>query len=91
MRAALRRRAEPFVSGGLSIRYDPRQVSVARPARRAHVAGADPHVSQTAVCDTPSRAPSDEPRGVSYPVSDSLSCKRRVRGPVSWDTLTDSK
>ena len=38
-------------------------------------------VSQTAVCDTPARAPSDERRRVSYPVSDSLSCKRQARGP----------
>ena len=59
--------------------------------RRRDAGVADQHVSQTAVYDTPARAPSDEPRGVSYPVSDSLSCKRRVRGPVSWDTLTDLK
>ena len=39
---------------------------------------ADQHVSQTAVCDTPSRTPSGARRRVSYPVSDSTSCIRRV-------------
>ena len=43
---------------------------------------ADQQVSQTAVCDTTARAPSDEPRSVSYPVSDSMSCRRQARGPV---------
>ena len=42
----------------------------------------DQYVSQTAVCDTPSRAPPGARRRVSYSVSDSLSCKRRARGPV---------
>ena len=40
---------------------------------------ADPRVSQTAVCDTPSRAPSGTRRRVSYPVSDSMSCRRLAR------------
>ena len=40
------------------------------------------HVSQTAVCDTPARTPSGARRRVSYPVSDSMSCKRRARGPM---------
>ena len=40
---------------------------------------ADQHVSQTAVCDTREMAPSDEPSGVSYPVSDSMSCRRRAK------------
>ena len=43
---------------------------------------ADQHVSQTAVCDTRARAPSSSRRRVSYPVSDSMSCRRRARVPV---------
>ena len=43
---------------------------------------ADPPVSQTAVCDMRTRAPSSTRRRVSYPVSDSMSCRRRARGPV---------
>ena len=39
-------------------------------------------VSQTAVCDRWAMTPSGARRRVSYPVSDSLSCKRRARGPV---------
>ena len=39
-------------------------------------------VSQTAVCDTRARTPSDERRRVSYPVSDSMSCIRLERVPV---------
>ena len=42
---------------------------------------ADQHVSQTVVCDTPARTPSNQRRRVSYPVSDSMSCRRRARGP----------
>ena len=56
-----------------------------QPARRAAApqppaAGvADQPVSQTAVCDRRARAPSDQRRRVSYPVSDSVSCIRPVQ------------
>ena len=59
-----------------------------QPARRAAApqppaAGvADQPVSQTAVCDTPARTPPGTRRRVSYPMSDSMSCRRRARGPV---------
>ena len=43
---------------------------------------ADQHVSQTAVCDTRAKTPSSTRRRVSYPMSDSMSCIRRARGPV---------
>ena len=43
---------------------------------------ADQHVSQTAVCDTRAKTPSSTRRRVSYPVSDSMSCRRRTRRPV---------
>ena len=39
---------------------------------------ADQHVSQTAVCDIRAKAPSGARRRVSYPVSDSMSCRRRA-------------
>ena len=39
---------------------------------------ADQHVSQTAVCDTPEKAPPGARRRVSYPVSDSMFCRRRA-------------
>ena len=39
--------------------------------------------SPTAVCDTQARAPSDEPSRVSYPMSDSMSCRRQHLGTVS--------
>ena len=60
-----------------------------QPARRAAApqppaAGvADQPVSQTVVCDTRARAPSGARRRVSYPVSDSLSCRRQARVPVN--------
>ena len=40
---------------------------------------ADQHVSQTAVCDTPARAPAGARRRVSYPVSFSRFCRRHVK------------
>ena len=45
---------------------------------------ADPPVSQTVVWDMRARAPSDARRRVSYPVSDSMSCRRRARVPVTY-------
>ena len=38
--------------------------------------------SPTTVYDTRAKAPSGQRRRVSYPVSDSMSCRRRARGPV---------
>ena len=49
-----------------------------RPTRATAVA--DPHVSQTAVCDRRVRAPSGERRRVSYPMSDSIYCIRPGTG-----------
>ena len=43
---------------------------------------ADQHVSQTVVWDMRARAPSDQRRCVSYPMSDSMSRIRRARVPV---------
>ena len=43
---------------------------------------ADQHVSQTLVWDIRARVPSGERCRVSYTVSDSMSCRRRARGPV---------
>ena len=42
----------------------------------------DQHVSQTAVCDRLAMAPTGQRHLVSYPVSDSMSCRRQARGPV---------
>ena len=41
-----------------------------------------PGAKALSVCDTRARAPSGTRRRVSYPVSDSMSCRRRARGPV---------
>ena len=41
---------------------------------------ADQHVSQTVVWDTQARTPSSTRRRVSYPVSDSMSCRHRANG-----------
>ena len=59
-----------------------RQVQRLGAVRLRDAGVADQHVSQTAVCDRPARAPSDQRRRVSYPVSDSMSCRRRAPGPV---------
>ena len=41
------------------------------------------HVSQTVVCDMRAMTPSGARRRVSYPMSDSLSCRRRANEPPS--------
>ena len=49
---------------------------------------ADQHVSQTVVCDTRARTPSGARRRVSYPVSDSMSCRRRAKSRARKPVLT---
>ena len=44
---------------------------------------ADPHVSQTFVCDTWAMTPSCQRVRVSYPMSDSMSCIRRAKENAS--------
>ena len=67
----------------LAVAPDTKQVSVVGRDGRVHLAVADPHVSQTVVFDRQAWAPSGARRRVSYPVSDSMSCRRHARVPVS--------
>ena len=69
---------EHCLGGSSARRLQHRESDTGYDKRRRSSDSALARLSQTAVCDTRARTPSSTRRRVSYPVSDSLCCRRRA-------------